>query len=202
MGRLVAALDDPSPLVAQAAVRGLNGFEAEDHSAGSRAELARHLAAERPSSELVLAVGAARIESARGRLSELAGGAAERPGVRTRVAWSAQLALARMGDGEALAAVLAREAAEESLVQRAARLWQDLAYTRRPEALGVLVAALDGEERLPAAMEGRPGVPAAQYAADAIASSLRRSPVRRRYIGTYTSDEIARLRARIEEMSR
>lgn len=191
---LAAALRDPEALVRQSAGRELLQFEAGDFGPAARAVLGELLQLPAPPSAVIRAAGVAEMRDATERLRALA--AAE------RTAWPAQLALARLGDPEALAACLEREAAEPSLVLRATRLWPDLAFTRQPAAYGPLAEALAGDGRLPSVSPGRPGTPAAQYAADALAGSLRESPVPKRILGTYTDEDRARLRTWIEESSR
>jgi hypothetical protein len=63
--------------------------------------------------------------------------------------WAALLALARMGDEEALAEVLRRTRQEPDIIVRATILFRDLGYTRQPQAFDVLEVYLNSDERLP-----------------------------------------------------
>ena len=193
--RLVSALEDPHELVWQQAAGELESFESVDFSRPARETLGRLLREEPPRRDVVRVVGVAAVLVERPRLRELLIDESqyERGEHVGRwygtVSWAARLALARMGDQEALRRVIELVEAEKDDIIRVTLLSRDLGYTRQPAALEVLGKHLESNKRLSPVRERGPGTLYAQYALDVIAENFADCPVDQKYPGAYTSTE-------------
>jgi hypothetical protein len=200
--RLMTAVADPSALVRRVAREGPALFDERAFTPEHRERIARLLDAESDTA-LVRLAGAAGARGATGRLRELAGrggpgAAAARPFAEP--AWSARLALVRMGEDEPDECVRLVGASDD-LVLGATRLWRDLAYTRRTAALEHVAGWLESDARLPGIAAGR-GLAAAQYAADALLDACPGAPFEKRHPGGYAEAELRTLAEWIEEETR
>jgi hypothetical protein len=91
--------------------------------------------------------------------------------------WAALLALARLGDDQALATVISRVREERDIVTRASVLLYDLGYTRRPAAFDLLKTYLNSDQRLPRIKDNVPGRLEASHAAAIFSKYVRGFPI-------------------------
>ena len=99
------------------------------------------------------------------------------PGYEHRNTWVALLALARLGDESALAAVLGRVQQEKNIITRAPALFYDLGYTRRQAAFDLLKSYLNSDKRLPQTKPTVPGRLEAAHAAAVFSRFIREFPI-------------------------
>ena len=99
------------------------------------------------------------------------------PGYELKNTWAALLALARLGDEPALAAVLRRVLQEEDVISRATVLFYDLGYTRRPAAFDTLRKYLSSDKRLPRIKDNVPGRLEASHAAAVFSKHIMGFPI-------------------------
>ncbi len=103
---------------------------------------------------LVQVAGIAEVRSAAPRLRQLANAGS----------WSAQLALARMGDPMAIRYVIDRVEGSKDEVRRVRSLLDSLAYIRQPEAVEVIIKYLFSDKSTPASPPDVGSVPYSYYA--------------------------------------
>jgi hypothetical protein len=113
-------------------------------------------------------------------------------------AWSANLALARLGDAGAVKHCVEAIAAEADLSQRV-RHFPELAYIRQEAATRELVRHLMSEERLPGVKPGDPGGKIAVNALHALAESIEGFPIMTDRHGEYTEEQITTARKWVRE---
>jgi hypothetical protein len=99
------------------------------------------------------------------------------PGYHNTNTWAALLALARLGDEQALAEVIRRVLEEQDIVVRATILFSDLGYTMRPAAFDTLKVYLNSDKRLPAVKNTVPGRMEAARAAAVFSRYIRNFPI-------------------------
>jgi hypothetical protein len=99
------------------------------------------------------------------------------PGYEKSATWAALLALARLGDRNALAQVIDRVNQEKNIVVRASILLYDLGFTRRPAAFDTLKKYINSEERLPRIKDNVPGRQEASHAAAVFSKYIKDFPI-------------------------
>ena len=104
-------------------------------------------------------------------------------------AWSANLALARLGDAAAVKHCIAAIAAEPDIAQRFRHL-HELAYIRQDAATKELVRYLMSDERLPGVEPRDPGVKLALGALQALVECIDGFPIKKDKYGEYTDEQI------------
>ncbi len=114
----------------------------------------------------MLLAGIAEVRSAAPRLHQLANGGS----------WSAQLALARMGDPMAIRYVIDRVENSKDEVRRVTRALDDLAFIRQPEAVEVIIKYLFSDKSTPASPPDVGSVRYAYYAAKALEEIIEGFP--------------------------
>jgi hypothetical protein len=179
VGYLAEEVETAPPMVARVAAIGAQRFRAADFSPADRARLAEALASAPEDVERIraAAVAAADVDAVLRMTSAEGFDGLEGARLRADAAWTASLALARLGDPAAFEAVLVRVQSEEDDVALGSILYADLAFTAQVAALDWLVGQLAVERRLPKlkATQAR-GAPIAWYAARAIVSSVAGAP--------------------------
>lgn len=170
-----SGVSDPDPGLARHAAQDLLDFNRADFTDEMRQVINQAVNVTNPEFEVVLLVGVADVRAAEGRLRQMA-----REG-----SWTAQLALARMGDKAAIANVLAKaEATTAPDIPVAAngmaitadgkktydatgksyeilKLVRNLAYVRQPEVVEFLLSELFSDKVLPG---NGSDVPSSSYA--------------------------------------
>ena len=196
---LVDALRDDSDLVWQHAATDLMWFRAPEFSPSAGAELVA-LVRQRATPEMIRVVGVADVRSATDIIDQFLdeNSALELRGQPARyrsLDWAARLARARMGSEEDAKQITAEVEAERDDVLRVTKLLDDLAYTRSPEGLRVLIENLESNERLPQYSNVAPGSPYAQYALASLSRMrLEGFPVSPQEPGEFTGQQIGRAR--------
>ena len=187
--RLVAAAEDPEPMVYQRAERLLERFDSKDYSDDAKAALREVYRAQSRRSRLIKAVGAAGLADL---ADELAVVAAELDYGDKRwlysPAWAATLARARFGLPGDTEAVVQRANGWADRHRLFTRLSYDLAYVRQPQTLEVLRKLLDSNEMTPN-LHGAGRLPLNDYVMDALATVFNDFPVARKSPGRYTKDD-------------
>ena len=112
--------------------------------------------------------------------------------------WSAHLALARLGDADSVKHCVATVEGERDLAQRC-RHFEELAYTRRPEAFDALVRHLMSDERLGGVKERDPGTKVAKPALHFLTKGVEGFPIATDKWGDYTDEQIAAARKWVKE---
>ena len=107
--------------------------------------------------------------------------------------WSANLALARLGDADAAKHCVATIAGEKDTGQRT-RHFEELVYIRQEVALKGLIEQLRSEELLPALKPNVPGSPVSYRALTVLAESVEGFPVKSESGPTYTTEQLAAAR--------
>jgi len=107
--------------------------------------------------------------------------------------WSANLALARLGDAAAAKHCVATVAGEKDTAQRT-RHFEELAYTRQEVALKGLIEQLKSDELLPALKPNLPGSPLSHYALSVLAETVVDFPVKGSNVHLYTAEQLAAAR--------
>lgn len=140
--QLVAGLSDEDSGNAGRVNSYLTEFRPVDFTAKAQQQLA-NLLLQRPAhfSQLLLLVGTLGMQDQTSVLQRML------PSLSGRHRWSAQLALARMGDQEALTDVLARVKRYPVNDDVVYELLPDLVYTRQKEAIDYLAAIVQSDER-------------------------------------------------------
>jgi hypothetical protein len=149
----------------------------------------------------ILLAGWLEVEAARGRLRELAkhrfdgtdeGGDLDTP-------WAAVLALARMGDAQALQHLVKRVRNEKNDMKRATTLVTDLAYVGRPEAVRLLVETVLSNKRLPPLGPWAVGEPFGMRALGPLARVVEGFPLEAKDDYQYSIDDLARARTWLQK---
>ena len=166
-------------------------FAPTDFDDKAKEQIRDFVRAKDPHGEAFLLAGTAKVEAAKEDLKKWAEGDGEKFLLGDR-AWSANLALARMGDPAAAKFCVEKLEAEKDIVQRARR-FPDLAYTRHPVAVKYLTQQLMSEERLPGLKAGDPGTKVAMSALDALAKIVDKFPVQSP-VGDYNDAQLAAAR--------
>ena len=206
-----SGVSDPDPGLARHAAQDLLDFNRADFTDEMRQVINQALTTDpTPAFEVVLLAGVADVKAAEGRLRQMV-----REG-----SWTAQLALARMGDKAAIANVLARAnavtapeipvaangmaiAADGTKTYDATRksyeivkLVQDLAYVRQPEVVEFLLSELFSDKVLPGNGSDVPGGRYASLVADELDGVIVGFPDKKKR-ATYKTpkEEIAALRS-------
>lgn len=199
---LVGAMDDPSALVWQHASKDLLQYKSDDFSEDTIALITERVVSGTARREDYRLVGVAQITS----LIPLLGAAlvnettVEEEGYIGRwygtAGWAARLARARMGVSEDIARCSALVQAEPNEVTRVGVLLHDLGYIKQNATLKVLAGYIASSAHLPPV---EPifdvGMAHAQYAMDVVAGSFDGCPVKKRYVGGYSDEEIAEVLA-------
>ena len=198
---LVEALDDSDSFVTSQALRDLYLMTPDDFSNGAKAQIAMALERDRPGFDVVKLAGYIRSDGQRERFAELSAadtppGLEQGPRYFHTEQWAGLLALARLGDTEAMLKVTRRAESEPNEMLRVTRLLGDLGFTQRPEAFEVVRLYLDSDEKLPPVKEGGDRIRYAQHAIDVLARWLPGFPVARRlFVGAYGQLQIDEARA-------
>ncbi|HEX8237024.1 MAG TPA: hypothetical protein VF600_13785 [Abditibacteriaceae bacterium] len=135
------ATSDPSKDVASSAVSRLLKFSRAEIPPAVHRAVVEYLMNTLPNGvdvEIVELAGIAEVRNAQGKLRELASG-------NYRASHMARLALARMGDSEAIRYIVHKAQSEPDLQHNITLVLRDLSYIRHPEALTVLVGLLFNE---------------------------------------------------------
>lgn len=191
---LVEALHDESPLVSQHAAADLLRFDATDFTVESRARIG-DLLREAPTPSTIRVAGVAEVPGIASELERFIDERRESESAGTpsrygSVDWAARLARARLGSEADAELVVAAIRNERDEVLRVAGLLDDLAYTRSPMGMEVLLGYLDSTERLPQYSTAAPGTQVCQYALAAVAPMFDDFPVPLREPGAYSGTEI------------
>jgi hypothetical protein len=195
---LATSAVDASPLVSQQAVNWLLDFEEADFSSAAKDALDRASVKIGSYPKLLRVIGIANPPGAMATLdawiaSDAARGADGRSGMwYGSSAWHARLAKARLGSADDARNVAEQVEAEVEVVTRVSRLLDDLAYTRRPEAIEVIGRYLRSDGRLPSACGkgDAAGVLYAEHAVHALTEAAPEMPVPRKFIGGYAQSDI------------
>jgi len=175
---LIEKARDHQGYLNELSLRLLLSFYRDDFSDRNRETLHAMFDA-RQSPGLARVIGVAEVEQAVPSLKNSGQPAFAKRGSALKVdmPWAANLALARMGDEQALSRVMIRVDSEPDAVVRATQLFADLGYTKAPEAFAMLRLTLDSTERLPPLKATSVGDPVALSAAKVIAAHTEGSPV-------------------------
>jgi hypothetical protein len=175
VGILAGGASTQGDFVAGKALTFLSDFRRDDFDQEAW-EILRELPFEAPNAaRLIMLVGQLGMDERREELAKLADRFSA--GSYGGGPWAALLALARMGDDEALRAVISTVRGEPEIVTRAASLFDDLAYTRREAAFDTLREYLHSDQRLPQLRQTLPGMPESLYAARQFALYVEGCPV-------------------------
>lgn len=194
--QLIDLLDDLEALVWQHAAKGLNTFKANDFDEAADNKLRRMLRRPDPRREVVRLVGLADLKNQMPRLRTLLIDERQYETPTSvgkwygTVSWNARLALARMGDADAIDWVVSLVEGEPNDVIRVTVLSRDLGYVGQPKTLAALGRILNSNERLSPTKVGRKGMPVWQYAIDVLADTVDGFPVGHESPGSYTLDEL------------
>lgn len=112
--------------------------------------------------------------------------------------WSANLALARLGDTDSTKHCLATIAGEKDLAQRA-RHFDEVTYMRSDDARKLLIRYLMTDDILPPIRSGEEGKKLALHALTQLAGTVRDFPVERVLTHTYTAEQLATARKWVKE---
>jgi hypothetical protein len=132
---LELATANPSDLVAEASIETLTSFSTGDFTTPQRQQI-QELLSGSPTEKLLLLAGVAEVRAAAPQLRQWA----------DKGRWPAQLSLARMGDPNAVTAVISTVEGTTDERRRLAML-DDLAFIRQPEAVAVLLEYLFSDKR-------------------------------------------------------
>ncbi|MEX0966022.1 MAG: hypothetical protein WD077_02195 [Bacteroidia bacterium] len=204
--RLTEKLSDPLAAIWQQAAKALQQFESEDFSRTAKKNISDLLEEETPKREAILLAGVAQMSGEKKRLREIIADSARLDPVGRvgkwygTFTWHAFLALARLGETDAIEKVLQQAPTEPDEVIRVSRVSRDVAFIRQPGSIKYLESILDTDARLPTTREGSPGNLHAQYAMELLAQSLENFPVQQKGFG-YTKEDIETARQWMDQQS-
>lgn len=104
------------------------------------------------------------------------------------VGWAANLALARLGERDAISYVIQKVGSEPDALVTVTRLLEDVAYIRQPEAVKFVEDYLYSEKRFPALFDGDEGGKISQQAVFQLAKMIENFPLAAR--SGYNENEI------------
>jgi hypothetical protein len=179
----------------------LSGFAKADFTETAKDQVLKLVRSKHVHGEAFLVAGTANVVAAKEELKKWARQGSDGPFLLGNRTWSANLALARLGDADAAKFCVEKLEAEKDIVQRVRR-FPDLAYTRHEAASKLLAQYLMSDERLPSTKPRTfPGTKVASYALDVLAQSIDGFPVKSEG-PSYTEDKIATARAWVEEQKK
>jgi hypothetical protein len=180
------------------ALAGLVRFSKADFPKSAAAEIEKLVRVPDPHNDTVLLAGILEVKSVTDDLKRLAAPVAgQSPFLNPQ--WSANLALARLGDADAVKHCVAAVEGEPDIVQRV-RHFHELVYIRQSAATKSLAGYLNSDERLPDVRQSDlPGSPLAYYALTVLAESVEGFPVKSESGPTYTTEQLAAARKWVSE---
>lgn len=179
------------------AIDSLVPYRKSDFGPTAAEAVAKLVAEPDPSNTAILLAGLLDVTAATDRLRKLSEPVAGRsPFLNPQ--WSANLALARLGDAAAAKHCLASIEGEQDIVQRARHLgW--LPYLHSKEAMKVLVGYLNSDDRLPDVKPGIEGQRVALTAITQMAGTVEGFPVKRDLSNVYTAEQLTTARTWVKE---
>lgn len=185
---------------ARQALDALLRFSKADFPAEAATKIEKLVRLESPPSESLLLAGVLGLQSVKDHLESLTKvDVADNDKRAFRYPeWSAHLALARLGDKASLKHCIQAVQAEKSIVQRV-RHFDELVFTRQPEAVKLITRHLFSDERLPQLKPTVPGMPVALYALNALAKAIEGFPIASEPGLSYTEEQIATARKWVKE---
>lgn len=191
--------EDGKRLVGQA-LAGLVRFSKADFPKGAAEAVEKLVRAADPHNDAMLLAGVLEVKSVIDDLKLLARpGVAQSPFLNPQ--WSANLALARLGDADAIKHCVATIAAEPDVVQRV-RHFPELVFIRQDAAATKsLTGYLNSEELLPSVKRNDPGSPVWQYALNVLAEHAVGFPIKSEGGPSYTPAQLAAARKWVKEQT-
>ena len=179
------------------ALEGLLKFSKADYPKEAGTEIEKLVRVDDPLPEALLLAGVVEVASVKDDLKKLAEvPKGENPFLNPW--WSANLALARLGDAESVKHCVQVIEAEKDVSQQV-RHFPDLTFIRHETALKVLTKHLMSEERMSSVREGTPGTKVALRALDLLTVSVEGFPIKRGRGPTYTEDQLAEARKWVKD---
>lgn len=198
--RLVNHSSDKELMISQQASRLLLNFSEKDFSKQAKSAMIDLLRQQELSSEIILSVGIAQIESEIPFLKQLT----QTDSLSQKdkywfggIAWPCHLALARMGNIESTNYCIQKVESESNSILRVTRLLKDVSYIRNAKSINLLKTYLFSEQRLPPVEEPFEGTKYVQYVMTYLAESLENFPIPIKGTG-YTDQEVALARTWIQ----
>lgn len=169
----------------------LVGFNPAEFSPAAQAQVRTMLQDDNRATDAAVVAGAAGMNDLEPELSRLAA-LVDGHGKPTKTALYSRLALARLGNREAIEFCVTQARAKTSMVGKI-RMIPMMMYIRQPEGTAFVRAVLESDERLPSLRDkGRDdGTPGNRYALDAMAHLLEGFPVPAKAgFGSYTDHDL------------
>jgi hypothetical protein len=175
-------------------------FSKDDFPPKSDAQIEKLVRAEQPLPEALLLAGIVEVRSVIDDLKALTKVKYEgnEEFAFGNPAWSAHLALGRLGEADSTKHCVQAIEAEKDIVQRV-RHFGELAFIGNSETAKVITRYLSSDERLPQVKITVPGTKVAQYALDVMAESIEGFPIKSERGPSYTEAQLSEARKWVKE---